>query len=217
MKNTRVVIIEDDEPLGRSLAEWLGQDHEVIYYSSAKEFLNAVNNFEFEDGVPTGILLDFQMPGMTGVELQSTLKAMNIEFPIVFMSGNALQADIIDAWHGGAVDFILKPLSGVIISNALITLFSKVEKIKTEITLVDMDQEIIDIPISKREAEVLLLLGGGNRQNKVAEILDISLRTVKKHRASLKDKLNLNTPIELSKFFLKYKLSIEKLAANRSD
>lgn len=212
MKNTRVIIIEDDAPLSRSLADWLSQDYEVICYESARQFLDVFNDFEFEDGIPTAILLDYQMPGMTGVELQSALKAMNVEYPIIFMSGNALQADIIDAWHGGAIDFILKPFSGVIVSDALQALFRKVEKLKNDMALVATEQKVIDIPISKREAEILLLLGNGDRQAKVAEILNISLRTVKMHRANLKNKLNLNTPIELSQYFLKYKLSIEKIA-----
>jgi FixJ family two-component response regulator len=42
------------------------------------------------------------MPGMNGVELQTRLREMQIAYPIIFTSGNAQQADIIDAWHGGA-------------------------------------------------------------------------------------------------------------------
>ena len=119
MKNSLVIIVEDDAALRQSLTQWLSQDHEVSSFASAEDFLAALNNFEFEYGIPTCMLLDFQMPGMTGVALQSELKLLSIDCPIIFMSGNAQHSDIVDAWRGGAVDFLLKPFSGSEVSHAL--------------------------------------------------------------------------------------------------
>ena len=69
-----------------------------------------------------------------------------------------------------------------------------------------------DIPISQREAEVLILLGQGHRQNEVSEKLGITLRTVKMHRASLKNKLNLNTLVELTRYCDEHLPSIDRIA-----
>ncbi|HBK44159.1 MULTISPECIES: response regulator [unclassified Polynucleobacter] len=213
MKNTRVIIVEDDLAVQRGLVEWLSDDHEIKCYPSAELFLGALNNFEFEDGIPSCILLDFQMPGMNGVELQGELKRMNAAYPIVFMSGNAKQADIIDAWHGGAVDFILKPFSGDQISIALIKLLDTLKEDTAELTLTteEIDQPI-SIPISPREAQALLLLGKGHRQSEVAEIMGIALTTVKMYRTILKNKLNLYTPVELSRYCDRYKSRIEEIS-----
>ena len=211
MNRSRVIIVEDDIALKQSLTDWLSSEYEVSNFESAELFLNALNDFEFEDGIPTCILLDFQMSGMTGVELQATLKLMNIDYPIIFMSGNAQQADIVDAWRGGAIDFLLKPFSGNQVSHALTAIFNNSTKIKLD-KLQQDSGAAVDIPISQREAQVLLLLGTGHRQVEVAKRLDITLRTVKMHRANLKNKLGLNTLFELTRYCDQYAPSIEKIA-----
>ena len=212
MKNNRVIIVDDDPDLLESLKGWLVHDYLVEAFNSAEALLNAINEFNFEDDIPSCILLDFQMPGMNGVELQQSLKKINSEFPIVFMSGNAQQADIIDAWHGGAVDFILKPFTADKISATLEEIFAaaKPKKIREPQQLGTDSNSIL--PINKREAQVLLLLGKGCQQVEVAEILGLSLRTVKFYRASLKVKLNLDTLMELGRYYDKHQSLIEKLA-----
>lgn len=214
MKNALVIIVEDDTPLREGLTEWLSQDYEVIGYESAEGFLSALNNFEFELGIPTCILLDFQMPGMTGVELQSTLRLMNVEFPIIFMSGNAKHADIIDAWRGGAIDFLLKPFSSDEISHALNALFSQSAQLQLNLPKTQDSDLSAEIPITHREAQVLLLLGQGRRQNEAALMLNITLRTIKMHRGNLKNKLGLNTLFELTRYCDTHRLAIEKIAKN---
>jgi FixJ family two-component response regulator len=212
MKNSLVIIVEDDDALRQSLAEWLSQDHEVSSFASAEDFLAALNDFEFEYGIPTCMLLDFQMPGMTGVALQSELKLLNLEFPIIFMSGNAQQADIIEAWRGGAIDFLLKPFSGSDVCNVLNALFIKAAQLKLEASETPATTLPVDLPITHREAEVLLLLGKGHRQSEAAKMLNITLRTIKMHRANLKDKLVLNTLFELTRFCDAHQSAIEKIA-----
>ena len=214
MKQSLVIIVEDDTPLREGLTDWLSAEHEVIGFESAEAFLAALNDFDLEHGLPTCMLLDFQMPGMNGVELQANLKLMNIEFPIIFMSGNAQHADIIDAWRGGAVDFLLKPFSGSDVSNALAALFSKAELLKLNDSEVLETNQATDIAITPREAQVLLLLGQGHRQNEAAAFLNITLRTIKMHRGNLKTKLGLNTLFELTRFCDAHRLVIEKIANN---
>jgi FixJ family two-component response regulator len=211
MHKSRVIIVEDDIALKQSLAEWLAPSYLVKSFESAELFLRFLINFELEDGIPTCILLDFQMPGMNGVELQRTLKEMNIEYPIIFISGNALQADIVNAWREGAVDFMLKPFTGIEISKCLDKIFSKSIQLRSDKGSITKVEELINVDISSREAEVLLLLGQGHRQAEVAQILGIGLRTIKMHRTSLKNKLNLNTPVELIRFVDRHSTSLQKI------
>jgi FixJ family two-component response regulator len=212
MKNSLVIIVEDDAALRQGLTDWLSHDHEIASFGSAEDFLAALNDFEFEYGIPTCMLLDFQMPGMTGVALQSELKLLNFEFPIIFMSGNAQQADIIEAWRGGAIDFLLKPFAGSDVSNILNALFMKAAQLKLEAAETPVTTLPVDLPITHREAEVLLLLGKGHRQSEAAKMLNITLRTIKMHRANLKDKLALNTLFELTRFCDAHQSAIEKIA-----
>jgi FixJ family two-component response regulator len=212
MKNHRVIIVDDDADIRDGLRAWLSIDYQVETFESAESLLNAISDFDFEDGITTCILLDLQMPGMNGVELQQTLKHINIEFPIIFMSGNALQSDIIDAWHGGAVDFVLKPFEPQKINASLEKLFATTRQ-NMMVAMTDLDiTSTVDQPITQREAQVLLLLGKGLEQQKVADILGLSLRTVKMYRTFLKNKLNLHTLMELGRYYDKHHTSIEKLA-----
>jgi FixJ family two-component response regulator len=212
MKNALVIIVEDDAPLREGLTEWLSPDYEVIGYESAEDFLSALNNFEFELGIPTCILLDFQMPGMTGVELQSTLRLMNVEFPIIFMSGNAKHADIIEAWRGGAIDFLLKPFSSDEVSSALDSSLSKSVQLQLKPSKTVDTTISPEIPITHREAQVLLLLGQGYRQSEAARMLNITIRTIKMHRGNLKNKLSLCTLFELTRYCDSHRSDIQKIA-----
>jgi FixJ family two-component response regulator len=215
MIKNRVIIVDDDLDVREGLEAWLNQDYQVDNFDSAESFLSALSNFDVEDGVPTCILLDFQMPGMNGVELQQNLKHLNIEFPIIFMSGNAKQSDVIDAWHGGAVDFVLKPFTPAKISSSLDKLFTIVKQSQVKLKSSPDNQLQIDLPITQREAQVLLLLGKGHEQQEVAEILGLSLRTIKMYRSFLRNKLNLHTLMDLGRYYDKYQASIEQLAASK--
>ena len=212
MKSPRVIIVDDEPAIREGLQKWLANEYSTLCFDSAEAFLNAINEFDFEDGVPSCMLLDFQMPGMNGVELQSSLKQINVEFPIIFMSGNAHNADIIEAWRGGAVDFILKPFTAQQISAALADVFAKVLARKSD--LLAPKASITHIPITPREAQVLLLLGKGHQQTEVAEMLGLSLRTVKMYRTFLKNKLDLNTLMELARYCDQHHASIQKIAEN---
>ena len=212
MNNQRVIVVDDDADMRDGLEAWLSQDYQVETFESAETFLNAISEFNFEDGMTSCILLDFQLVGMNGVELQQTLKEINVEFPIVFMSGNAHQSDVIDAWHEGAVDFILKPFTPAKVSASLERIFSSAQQIRTRKKPHSSHQILADLPITQREAQVLLLLGKGHEQQEVAEILGLSLRTVKMYRAFLKNKLNLHTLMELGRYCDKHQAMIEKIA-----
>ena len=121
---------------------------------------------------------------------------------------------MIDAWQGGAIGFILKPFTANQVSEKLINLFQSTVQNKTTKSLINNDESMVNIPISKREAQVLELLGQGFQQNQVASTLGLSLRTVKMHRTALKNKLNLKTLAQLGHFFSVNRASIEKIANN---
>ncbi|WP_255532976.1 response regulator transcription factor [Polynucleobacter sp. CS-Odin-A6] len=212
--HTKKVIIVDDEPIILAgLENWLSRDYKILGHGSAQTFLEAFQQFDFKDGLPTCILLDLQMPGMNGIELQASIKAINAEIPIIFMSGNAQQADIINAWRGGAVDFILKPFTPAQVTEVLEKQFSVIQNYP-ENKHQSAIKPLIDIPITKREAEVLLLLGNGQQQIEVAQTLGISIRTVKMYRSNLKEKLGLDSLADLAKYCNQHERSIEAIAKN---
>lgn len=197
----KIAIIDDDVDVRDGLFEWLSSDYQVECFVSAEEFLKS--SPETRDY--NCLLLDLRMPGLSGAELQRELVDRNFSAPIIFMSGNAHQSDVISAWRSGAFDFILKPFSPNDMSEALKKVFSAVE-------LKGINQKPISLPITRREAQVLLLLGKGLQQQEIADELNLTLRTVKMYRAFLKNKLNLNTLVDIGKFCDRYRDIIEKHA-----
>lgn len=212
MNNKRIHIVDDELVIRESISGWLSKKYEVFSYASGEEYLEATKKFNPKDQALTCLLLDFQMTGINGVELQNQLKHLNANFSIIFMSGNAHQSDIIDAWHGGAIDFLLKPFSPIKINELLDKQFSLMEQhtyigSKSESLIPE-----VGISITRREAEVLLLLGGGSSQREVGQQLGISINTVKMYRSFLKDKLGLNTLTELIRYCDSHLKSIKKIA-----
>lgn len=217
MKRSRVLLVEDDAALRQSLVDWLSSEHQVLSYESAEQMLDAIGAINADPTMATCLLLDFELSGMNGVELQTKLRQMNVEIPILFMSGNAHQADIIDAWHGGAANFLLKPFTGTKVSEALCAIFDKITNSQIQAEIGSTAQDVADLPISPREAQVLLLLGKGYRQPEIASMLNVSLRTVKWHRAGIKNKLNLNTLVELTRYCDRHMSAIERAAKPHLD
>jgi len=208
MKKNKVIIIDDEPDLSSALELWLSIDYEVICFDSALSFLAHHKEFTELNEQATCLILDFQMPGMNGVELQRVLRLMNAKFPIIFISGNAQKSEVIDAWRGGAVDFILKPFTPQEITEILEKQFKLIKSLNS--SNISQTHKANPIPsITKREAEVLLLLGKGKLQHEVAAELGISVRTVKMYRQFLKNKLGLNTLGQLTRFFLENESSIE--------
>ena len=213
MKKSRVIVVDDELDVREALDSWLSRSYMVNSFESADALLIAFRNLSFNDAIPTCILIDLKMPHINGIELQTQISSLNITHPIIFMSGNAGQTEIIQAWHGGAVDFILKPFTAEQISAALIKAFDRLSNIRSIELPPNCVNISADIPITRRESQVLLLLGKGLQQIEVANQLGISLRTVKMYRATLKRKLNLNTQTELVRFCDKNSKAIELLAS----
>lgn len=213
MKKFRVIVVDDQKEIREGLKTWLSYDYEVVCFESAESVMEALNKYAFEDGIATCILLDLQMPNISGTELQRKLKLANVHYPIIFISGNANQADIIEAWNGGAVAFILKPFSASQISQSLKNLFDSISEEELQIIgHPKSNQDDPAIPLTPREAQVLLLLGKGHQQLEVAKILGISVSTVKMYRTFIKNKIYLNTQTELVRFFDKHADSIGSIA-----
>jgi FixJ family two-component response regulator len=137
-----------------------------------------------------------RMPGITGVELQETLSATGRKMPMVFMSGESTDAQIVAAMKNGAVDFLLKPFS----RENLLTAVAKAIEIdtlamKTFVKRAAFEQKLKIL--SPRELQVFNLLALGLNNNELMEKLEISLPTVKQYKSEVMYKLRLRSIAEL--------------------
>ena len=112
-----ISVIDDDRSMGRMLSRIItAAGLKVEVFTSAEEFLGSERLSD-----PTCLVLDVDLPGMSGLELQRQLKNSNRGIPIIFISGQATQQTREKALKAGAVGFFDKPFS---ISSLLNTIQS---------------------------------------------------------------------------------------------
>lgn len=203
-KNTVVFVIDDDASVRKSLSRLLRSvGHSVETFSSAEEFLAR----EHFDGIGC-ILLDVQMPGRSGMDLQAELSQAETSMPIVFITG---QGDIpmsVEAMRKGAVHFLTKPIDDNDLLWAIGEAIQKDRKAKAE------RAEVQDIRrrlshLTPREYEILRYVITGMLNKQIAYQLNIAEKTVKIHRGRVMEKMGVDSVAELVR--LAQKTGIEPL------
>jgi FixJ family two-component response regulator len=188
-----VIIVDDDPSIQRALKRLLTAHglHSRIF-GSASEFL--------DQGAPAPacgcLLLDIEMPGVNGLELQSRLRQRGFCLPIVFITGRATVPMSVQAMKQGAVDFLQKPFD----SPSLIEIIRKAIARSRQQGLEQQecqDLELRFMSLSAREREVFRLIVTGLLNKQIAYELGIVEKTVKVHRARVMEKMHASSLAEL--------------------
>jgi len=182
----RVLAVDDDDFMRELLQRVLtSAGMQVSGHGSAAELLAA-------DGLATAtvLLLDVNMPDMSGLELQDLLKRRGVDLPIVFISGAADLAMAVTAMRNGASDFIEKPFEGA----ALIERVRRAVARHTDnVTLPGRREDPLVVArfhtLTPREREVFDLLVTGLSSKVIARELGGSFRTIEVHRAQVMRKM----------------------------
>ena len=176
-----VVIIVDDDPSFRTfLARLVGTvGLKTIAFASAEEFLDASL-----PNVPACLVLDVQMPGLSGLDLQRELARRNRNLPIVFMTGHGDIPMTVEAMKAGAVGFLAKPFRNQDLIDAVkegIARDRETRKVLDEVAEIQARYD----SLTAREREVFALVTSGALNKQIALQLGTSERTVKAHRAQV--------------------------------
>lgn len=187
-----VFAVDDDESfltaLGRVLR--LGE-YAVEAVASPLAFLERP-----PQSVPGCILVDLQMPDMTGLEFQSRLRAAGWTQPVIFLSGQGTIPATTQALKAGALDFLTKPVRA---EELLRSVADAVARHRQELTTA---QELATLrarfdSLTAREREVCLGVARGQLNKQIAYDLNLTLATIKFHRARGLVKLGVSSVPEL--------------------
>lgn len=190
-----VFVIDDDASVRRSLVRLLSAEGlAVSAFESAEAFLAAY----FRDR-PGCILLDLQMPGLDGLQLQRRLKEVSCHLPIIFISGHGSVPSSVAAMKEGALDFLVKPFEDHELLSAVQRALSqdragRAERLELE--YVDQRYETL----TPRERQVFSLIVTGMLNKEVGDQMGISEKTVKVHRARVMEKMEADSLAELVRF-----------------
>ena len=189
-----LVHVVDDDPSFRTAIERRLKlaGYEVHTYALAQQLLDRIN----EEEAPACILLDVQIPGLNGPDLQSRLNEMGSNLPIVFLTGHADPATTVRAIKAGAEDFLTKPVSSEQLIDAI-------ERALTRCTLTRGQKSLLSLlrslfaTLTPRERQVFDLIIRGKINKQVAHELGTTERTIKAHRHQVMTKMQANSLVEL--------------------
>jgi FixJ family two-component response regulator len=180
----------DDDASYRTAVErrlkWAGYDVET--YSSAQQLLDRL---PAADG-PGCILLDMQMPGLNGLELQSRLIERGSMLPIVFVTGHADTPTTVRATKAGAEDFLAKPASSEDLIDAIERAMARCASTHHQQSELGSLRRLV-ATLTRRERQVFDLLVRGKINKQVAFELGTTERTVKAHRHQVMEKMQVDT------------------------
>ena len=180
-----IYIVDDDDAVRASLHSLLSvrSDLAVRGYRSGDAFLEQVK--ELDPGV---LLLDFHMPGSTGLDVLHSLNNSPHFVPIV-LTGQGNVGLAVQAMKAGALDFVEKPYEAETLMELVDTAFSRLEEDSHAAARVGAAEAKI-AKLSPRETDVLKGLIEGRSNKIIAYELDISPRTVEIYRAKLMAKMH---------------------------
>ena len=192
MPNKTVFVVDDDAAVRKGLTFLL---HAAGY--TVKAFPSALSFLEDYDPRRGGcLLLDVQMPRMTGVELQQQLNVRGWRVPVIFITGQGTVSLAIAAIKAGAFDFVEKPLREEALLECIERSLNWNDRAH-EGRLERAQLQARAALLTEREREVLDLVAAGEPNKIIARHLGISFRTVELHRAHIIEKLQARSLSDL--------------------
>jgi two-component system response regulator TtrR len=187
------VFVVDDDSSTRELLAWLMKRHglRAAVFPNARAFLES-----YRDDSPGCLVVDLDMPGMSGLELQESLKRRGVRLPVIFLSGRADVPKAVRAVREGAVDFIEKPFDYRRVVELVEECIRRDAEARAGLERRRLHAERL-ATLTQREREVLAQVVAGRMNREIAETLDISVKTVEAHRARIMEKLEVHSVAEL--------------------
>lgn len=201
-----IVFIVDDDVSVREALELLirkiGWQPET--FASAQEFLDRPRSL-----VPSCLVLDISLPGLSGLELQKRIAVERADMPIIFITGYGDVPKSVQAMKAGAVEFLTKPVSN---EDLLGAIRSALERSRA---VLGHAAEITELrnryrSVSPRERQVMALVVSGLLNKQIADELGISVITVKTHRGKVMHKMKADSVAGLVKMDAKLRMASER-------
>ena len=187
-----VFVIDDDPAVRKGLKRLFSSaDYESEAFPSAADFLaRAVHPG------PSCLVVDVQMPGLNGIDLQEALLESRREEQLIFITGHGDIPMCARAMKAGAVDFLSKPFQPDELLTCVERALTRSKEQRRRAAEKERTRGLLDL-LTPREFEVMELLATGMLNKQVGAELGMAEKTVKVHRGNLMKKLGITSVAEL--------------------
>jgi RNA polymerase sigma factor (sigma-70 family) len=200
--NSLVFVIDDDASVRKGLARLLRSDgYKSEVFESAADFLARPPH-----NGPSCLIVDVQMPHVTGIELQEDLIRRRREEQLVFITGHGDIPMSVAAMKAGAVDFLGKPFRDHELLQCVQNALSRSAEQRRLHAERDEARHALD-SLTPREFEVMQLVITGMLNKQIAGELGTAEKTVKVHRGRVMEKLGVPSVAELVRLVEKARLA----------
>ena len=192
----RVLLVDDHALLRTGVAKIINQEPDLHVIAEAENGAEAV--IAFETHRPDVTLLDLRMPVMEGVEAVKQIRSRDPHALLIVLTTFDRDDEISQALKAGAKAYVLKDIS----ADELVDCIRAVLAGRTYIApaaAAKLAEGVTHVQLTPREMATLRLLADGKSNKEIANVLDISERTVKSHLAHLFEKLGVTSRTEAIK------------------
>lgn len=190
-----IVFVVDDDPSIRRALERLVRSAglRTETFTSAREFLDSRPS---RTDAPSCLVLDINLPGLSGLDLQDELSRANVRLPIVFITGHGDIPMSVRAMKAGAVDFLPKPFDDADLLRAIENAHDRdAAERQRRAESGSIGEKLARL--TPREREVFEQVVQGKLNKQVASALGVAEKTVKVHRARVMEKMEARSLADL--------------------
>ncbi len=210
MNKVRIALADDHKLFRMGLRQLIERHPEVSIIGEAATGLEAISIAK--EHIPDVVLMDISMPELNGIEAARRLHEELPEVRVVIVSMHSDRRYVLEALRAGVRGYLLKDSSPEEIFRAIQKVMSNQFYLSPQINeqvIAGFVQQggsaapsAFDI-LSGREREVLQLLAEGKSTKQIADLLNLSAKTVETHRMHIMDKLDIHTLPELTRYALR--------------
>ena len=201
-----IVFVVDDDPSVRSAIKRLigSMGLQVELFGAAQEFLASKL-----PNVPSCLVLDIRLPGISGLGLQRQLVEANVQIPIIFITSHGDVPMTVRAMKAGAVEFLSKPFHDQDLLDAIHLALEKDRGRRQQEAELTALRERFE-SLSPREREVVAMVVSGMLNKQIAAQIGTAENTVKIHRSRAMEKMQANSLADLVKMIQRLQVSHSK-------
>ena len=204
-----VFVVDDDPSVRRAIGRLIGcAGLEVELFGSAQEFLASER-----PNIPSCLVLDIRLPGISGLNLQRQLAKANIHIPIIFITAHGDIPMTVRAMKAGALEFLTKPFRDQDLLDAIQLALERDRGRRQQEAELAALRERFEL-LSPREREVVAMVVSGMLNKQIAARIGTAENTVKVHRSRAMEKMQAQSLADLVKMVDRLRILAPKADVN---